>query len=326
MNKPHILIIDDDPGLRKTLSDILQLKGFEVFAAASGTEGLDFLAARPINVVLIDLGLPDMSGIEVLRRVKADFSLTEAIILTGNATLDSAIAATNQGAFSYLRKPYGIEKLLLKINDAVKKQQTREEMARHNTEVKRANAELRALNEIAFAINQPIDVKKFFSDTLEVLVNLRMFPFEAKGVFFLVKDGLLCRESSIGFTEADGEPCAFVRPGECLCGRAMETGKVITSTSSDAPRHTSCTAHVTPHGHVVIPFKALGHVVGVLCLYTKPEGRIDCDERFLIFFSIIGNQIGMAINNVCLHEKTKALGLHDPLTGLANRRLMKMDK
>ena len=325
MNKAHILIIDDDPGLRKTLSDILRLKGFEIFAVANGTEGLEFLAAHPINVVLIDLGLPDMPGVEVLNRVKVEFPLTEAIILTGNATLDSAIAATNQGAFSYLLKPYDIEQLLLNINDAVKKQQDREMMTRHNAEVERANAELKALNEIASVVSQPIDMQKFFSDILEVLVNLRIFPFEVKGVVFLVKDGLLCRESFSGFTETDGEPCEFVRPGECLCGLAMETGKIIISTSSEDPRHTNRTAHVTPHGNVVIPLKEAGQVVGVLCLYTQPGGQTDYDERFLNFLSTVGNQIGMGINSVYLHEKTKSMALHDPLTGLANRRLMKIE-
>ena len=324
MKKPRILIIDDDPSLRKTLSDILRLKGFDIFAVTNGAEGLDCLTEHTINVALIDLGLPDMPGIKVLNRVKADFPLTEAIILTGNATLDSAIAATNQGAFSYLLKPYDIEQLLIKINDAIKKQQDREQRARHNAEVERANAELKALNEIASVVSQPVDIKKFFSDVLETLVNLRIFPFEVKGVFFLVKDGLLCRESFTGFTEADGEPCEFVRPGECLCGLAMETGKVI-STSSDDPRHTVRSAHVVPQGHVAIPLKDAGQVVGVLCLYAKPGSQIDYDERFLNFLSTIGNQIGMGINSVYLHEKTKSLALHDPLTGLANRRLMKIE-
>jgi PAS domain S-box-containing protein len=122
MEKPSILIIDDDPGLRKTLADILRFRGFEPLVVGNGKEGLALLKENLIDLVLIDLGLPDMPGVEVLKRVKIDYPSMEAIIVTGNATLDSAIEATNQGAFSYLVKPYEIELLLLNIRRAIEKQ------------------------------------------------------------------------------------------------------------------------------------------------------------------------------------------------------------
>ena len=122
MAKPRILIIDDDASLRKTLSDILSLQGYETAAAPNGAEGLKSLEEIPVDLVLIDLGLPDIPGIEILKRLKADHPLIEAIILTGNATLDSAMEAINQGAFSYLVKPYAIEMLLINIRRAIEKQ------------------------------------------------------------------------------------------------------------------------------------------------------------------------------------------------------------
>ncbi|TAN39517.1 MAG: response regulator [Nitrospirae bacterium] len=121
MKKTDILIIDDDPNLRKTLSDILRAKGYQTRAAGDGAEGLSLINQDPADLALIDLRLPDMSGLEVLARIKADHPLTEAIILTGNATLDSAIEATNKGAFSYLQKPYEIDQLLLHIRRALEK-------------------------------------------------------------------------------------------------------------------------------------------------------------------------------------------------------------
>lgn len=124
MDKPRILIIDDDANLRKTLSDILRAKGYDALAAKDGAEGLDLLRRCSVDVVLIDLELPDIPGIEVLDAGKASCPSTEAIILTGNATLDSAIEATNRGAFSYLQKPYDIDQLMLHIKRAVDKQQT----------------------------------------------------------------------------------------------------------------------------------------------------------------------------------------------------------
>ncbi len=122
-DKINILLIDDDSNLRKTLSDILRAKGYEIHAAKDGTEGLALLKRNTIHLALVDLRLPDISGLEVLEKIKVDHPSIEAIILTGNATLDSAIEATNRGAFSYLQKPYDVDQLLLHIRHAIEKQQ-----------------------------------------------------------------------------------------------------------------------------------------------------------------------------------------------------------
>jgi response regulator RpfG family c-di-GMP phosphodiesterase len=125
-----ILVIDDDPNLRKTLSDILRIKGYEVASAENGAAGIAEALRVSAGVVLIDLMLPDMSGIEVMEKIKAASPLTEAIILTGHASLDSAVEAINKGAFSYLLKPYDIEKLLRHIRRALDRQQAQQEIAR----------------------------------------------------------------------------------------------------------------------------------------------------------------------------------------------------
>ena len=140
-----ILIIDDDPQLRKTLADILGARGYEALSAKDGAEGLALLRQRSVNVVLIDLGLPDMPGIEVLNRAKAASPSLEAIILTGQATLDAAIEATNKGAFSFLQKPYDMDQLLLQIRHAAEKQEAERKILRQNAELNRINSELRIL-------------------------------------------------------------------------------------------------------------------------------------------------------------------------------------
>lgn len=126
MDKPRIIIVDDDPNLTKTLTDILKLKGFEAYAAGNGADGLAWMEDNPASLALIDLGLPDIPGIEVLKKVKEICPTTEIIVLTGKATLDSAIDATNWGAFSYILKPYEIDLLLLNIRRAIEKQRTEE--------------------------------------------------------------------------------------------------------------------------------------------------------------------------------------------------------
>ncbi len=128
--KPRLLVVDDDANLRKTLSDILRVKGYEVAPVGTGAEGIAEAKRAIVNVALIDLRLPDMTGIEVMEQVKRANPLTEAIILTGHAALDTAIEATNKGAYSYLLKPYEIEDLLQHIRHAVGRQQAQQEIVR----------------------------------------------------------------------------------------------------------------------------------------------------------------------------------------------------
>lgn len=136
------MIIDDDSHLRKTLADILKVNGYCTLAAGNGAEGLALLEANAVDLALIDLGLPDISGLDLLSRVSAEYPATATIVLTGNATLESAIEATNRGAFSFLVKPYEIEQLMLQIRRAIEKQLA-------ETALRKSEAKFRSLLESA---------------------------------------------------------------------------------------------------------------------------------------------------------------------------------
>lgn len=118
-----ILIVDDDPGLRKTLADILGRQGYAVTAVASGRAALDGVKLEAPAVALIDLVLEDLPGLEVLARIRESSPLTECILLTGHADMASAIEAMNLGAFSFLQKPFEVEKLQLHLHRAIEKRE-----------------------------------------------------------------------------------------------------------------------------------------------------------------------------------------------------------
>lgn len=130
MKTHSILIIDDDEGFRKTLSDVLTIKGYRTLTAKDGKEGLRIFGEQAADLVLIDLKLPDMSGLEVIDRVKQRSPLTQTIILTGHAALETSIEATNRGAFSYVRKPCDLDELLVHITRALEKKQNEETILR----------------------------------------------------------------------------------------------------------------------------------------------------------------------------------------------------
>jgi len=128
--KDKILVVDDDPNLRKTLADILRVKGYETSLAGTGAEAIAAMEKGGISLALIDLMLPDMGGLDIMARIKAISPMTEAIILTGHASMDTAIEATRQGAFSYLLKPYKMDDLFRDISHGVERRQAKEEIIR----------------------------------------------------------------------------------------------------------------------------------------------------------------------------------------------------
>ena len=124
-NLKQILIVDDDANLRKTLRDILKLKGYEASGVNSGQAAIDLVAKQSFPVALIDLRLSDMPGLEVLKKLKEISPETECVILTGFASTESAIQAINLGAYSYLQKPYDVDQLVVTIQRAIEKKETR---------------------------------------------------------------------------------------------------------------------------------------------------------------------------------------------------------
>ena len=123
MNQPaRVLVIDDDEGTCDTLADVLRLRGSTVETATAGRAGLSLLVARHPDVAIVDIKLPDMSGLDLLSAIKASSPETEVIFVTGFASLPTAIQAINGAAFAYFTKPFEMDHLLATLNKAVEKQ------------------------------------------------------------------------------------------------------------------------------------------------------------------------------------------------------------
>ena len=97
-----ILIVDDDENICKTLSLILEKKNYSVDVAHTGKEATELMKHGPVNIVLLDIRLPDMEGIALMSTWRKKYQETDIIVITGNSTVDYAVKAVNQGAFAFL--------------------------------------------------------------------------------------------------------------------------------------------------------------------------------------------------------------------------------
>jgi len=123
-----VLLVDDDSQFIDVMKKRLTMRNMEVFHAGSGEDAMQLLATHgEIEVVILDVKLPGRSGIETLQLVKQQHPLVEVIMLTGHATLESAIDGMRLGAWDYLMKPCGIEVLVEKVREAAEKKRRHEE-------------------------------------------------------------------------------------------------------------------------------------------------------------------------------------------------------
>ncbi len=118
-NPPHILVIDDEPQILRALRTILTEKQFRVTTASRGEEGLTLAAANPPDLVILDLGLPDMDGIQVCAQLR-EWTQTPIIVLSVRDNERDKVAALDRGADDYLTKPFSIEELLARVRVALR--------------------------------------------------------------------------------------------------------------------------------------------------------------------------------------------------------------
>jgi DNA-binding NtrC family response regulator len=128
--KTRVLIVDDEEEFVQALSERLTIRDYDVTASLSGEDALDKLRHYNFDVVILDVKMPGKDGVDVLKEMKGIKPLTEVIMLTGNATVESAIEGMRHGAYDYLMKPCETDDLISKINLAYQKKYEHEERIR----------------------------------------------------------------------------------------------------------------------------------------------------------------------------------------------------
>ncbi|MCC6672205.1 MAG: response regulator [Planctomycetes bacterium] len=114
-----ILLVEDDQTLRASLVEILASRGLHVFAAGRGSEAVELARSLPLDFSILDMHLPEMTGLEVLRRIAREVRPLPSIMMSGNATSEEAQAALSAGAFTFLRKPLELNQFMASVESLI---------------------------------------------------------------------------------------------------------------------------------------------------------------------------------------------------------------
>ena len=161
--KPRILVVDDEPSMREMLRIVLRRDGYDVVLAENGTEGIERLRAEPFDLLLSDIRMPDLSGVEVLRAAKQINHEIVAFMMTAFASTDTAVEAMRLGALDYFTKPFSMDELRLKIRQHLETRRLKQE----NLLLKRA---LKSRHEFSSILGRS-DAMQVVFGTIETVAN-----------------------------------------------------------------------------------------------------------------------------------------------------------
>ena len=127
MPKSRILVIDDEAAIRDSLRMTLEYEGYDFVGAATGQEGLALAEREAPDLVLLDVKMPGMDGLEVLDRLRSMNETLPIVVISGHGTISTAVEATKKGAFDFIEKPFASERVLVSLRNALDQRQLRDE-------------------------------------------------------------------------------------------------------------------------------------------------------------------------------------------------------
>jgi two-component system sensor histidine kinase UhpB len=236
----RILVVDDEEIITKSLSRLLQYYGYHVVTANNGLECLQILSAQHFDLVILDIIMPGMSGIDVLQKIKEKHKDAEVIMITGYADKEKAISAFRLNAYDLIEKPYGAEEILNTIAHCLKQMELKREIGEKSRELKESEEQYRSIfneardgivlidKETGNIFNCNPEFERQTGRRLEHLKKMKIWevmPSEivevAKKTFFEIKEKRTNGFGELEFQKPDGNiiPIEFVNKGVEIRGK-----------------------------------------------------------------------------------------------------------
>jgi DNA-binding response OmpR family regulator len=308
----RILVVDDEPMLRKLLADTLALEDFEVATAEDAESALKLMEKRSFDAAVLDIMMPKVTGIELLKRIREINKELPVIILTAYASKESAIEALRLGAHDYLEKPPERERLIHSIRRGIERRKLREENATLVKELQERAERLKLISQMGAAITSSLEMNRVLAMALEMSRR----AVGAKTCFLLAYDEdereLICRvaqgvgetreSKKSGFinTKLSDLPVCFQEIAD-LTIQKKET--IVISEAKKDPRFFSLSEAGWDVDSVIsVPLLLRGKVLGAIQVINKADGKrfTKADE---VFIRLTANFVSVALENAKLTAK-----------------------
>lgn len=315
-----ILIVDDDKILGDTLRIALTEEGYKTVVVDKGAAAIEQIKKQFFNLILLDLVLPDIEGIELLRMFSNKFPQICFIIFTGFASLSSAIEALKAGAYDYIIKPFDVDYLKLVIKRGIEKQnlliKTEQLIGRLEREKYKLEIVLNANNKMSGILR--------LDDLADFVTTCAIQIAEAEKASLMVIEEPTGELVLKGFKGLDKEKIAWrMKIGELIAGWVAKEGEILLVKDIDTDLRFKYYAKANRYktkSFISLPLKVDSRVVGVMNVTDKLADTKIFTEEDLRYLSLLAHQTVAQIENIRLCEKLASLAITDVLTNVFNHR------
>ena len=310
---PRVLVVDDEQVIREILADFLSMEGFNVRTAEDGSAALLELSRTSYDLVLSDLKMPNMGGLELLQAIQKHTPSVITVIMTGFGTVETAIDAMKKGAYDYILKPFKVEEVVHTIRRALEKQK----LTAENLRLKEALS--------LYKVSEAIAASLSLEEVLRTVTDAAIHEVDADQVSITLKDG------EGGFFERARELHPSFHPLMTLA--SLDAKRLVEYFREDQPLvvHGAATydwltmddGTMKPHSLIVTPLRIRKVTMGLLGVFSYTRGKkFDEGQRKLL--RIVAGRAAAAIENAKLYEDLQAT-FKQTIKGLASA-IDKMDR
>jgi len=304
MPKPCILIVDDELFFRRLFTEILEEDGlYDIETVGSGKEALELLSNKNVDVILTDMIMPEVCGLELIRRTRSLDPAPDIILATGNATVESAIQALKTGARDYLLKPCNPEQLRHTIKTCLEQRRLIAENSLLQSQVR--------LYQKGQHLSGLLDIDTLFQESLK---SLLYELGQGRGLAFTANDAGITHICPSGFTDDQARILA-----EQLIDLSRSIEKATLLKTGDLPQINL--EHENLKSLWIFPMSAVDQELGALVLCnTKDSDLPESLPRENLSF--LAEQVAVGFRNACQYQGARELIYTDDLTGLYNHRYL----
>lgn len=319
--KVSILIVDDEKSIRETLGDIFSEEGYEVFTAGLGKEAIERAREKFINIAIVDLKLPDMDGLEVIRALKQINPQIRNVMITAYGSMDTVIKVLKEGAVDYIPKPFEVEYVGMVIRKVQHEQRVAIERDYLLKFMHIEREKLKTLLEMGLEMSNTLDLNELANF---IVSRVGKITRADKCSLMLLEEnnGELLIQAAKGLDEKVIKE-SKVKKGESVAGWVAQHAKPLLVEDIRKYPHwlkVRETRYFT-NSFLSLPLRGRFKLLGVLNVTDKDLGYGGIfNEEDYKFIAVLSHQIAAAIENAQLYSSLRQLAVTDALTGLSNHR------